>query len=142
MSYVDRGFRLAKNILEFSDYIPQRIGAVIMHKHRPVAVGYNIQKTNPLQQKYNIYRNFTKTNGKMIYHRLHAEAMAMINLKKLGIPADECEIFVYREYRDGTASLAKPCAACMELLRENKIKKIYYSISDDEYGVIGKLNED
>ena len=142
MSYVNRGFRLAKNILEFSDYIPQRIGAVIMHNHRPVAVGYNIQKTNPLQQKYNIYRNFTKTNGKMIYHRLHAESMAMINLKKLGIPPDECEIFVYREYRDGKASLAKPCAACMELLKENKIKKIYYSISDDEYGVIGKLNED
>jgi deoxycytidylate deaminase len=135
MNYIQRGFRLAKNMTEFSDYVPQKIGAVIMSSHRPVATGWNVKKTNPMQSKYNTYRGFSSTPGQT-FHRLHAESMAIINMRKIGIDPEGCEIFIFRKFRSGETALAKPCAACMAMLKEHKIKKIYYSISNDEYGVI------
>lgn len=32
--------------------------------------------------------------------------------------------------------LARPCRACLQAMRARKIKKVYYSVSSSEYGVI------
>lgn len=32
--------------------------------------------------------------------------------------------------------MAKPCGACMKALLSKRVKKIYYTISNEEYGVI------
>lgn len=37
---------------------------------------------------------------------------------------------------DWSLGLAKPCLACQKVLRSRKVKKIYYSIDENEYGVI------
>jgi tRNA(Arg) A34 adenosine deaminase TadA len=35
-----------------------------------------------------------------------------------------------------TFGLAKPCRACQKILKSKKVRKIFYSIGPDEYGVI------
>ena len=37
---------------------------------------------------------------------------------------------------DGSWGLAKPCPSCMVALKAKRVKKIYYTISDNEYGTI------
>ena len=37
---------------------------------------------------------------------------------------------------DWSLGLAKPCPACQKILKSRKVKKIYYSIDENEYGVI------
>ncbi len=38
--------------------------------------------------------------------------------------------------KDGNFSLAKPCKNCMTRIRAYRVKKVYYTISNSEYGVI------
>ena len=59
----------------------------------------------------------------------HAEARA---LKKADFGA---ELYVARVIRDGTWVMAKPCKTCQALIRAKGIRKVYYTISPDNYGV-------
>ena len=46
-------------------------------------------------------------------------------------------VFVARALRGtGELGLAKPCARCLSIMRSHKVKKVYYTISSKEYGVI------
>lgn len=63
--------------------------------------------------------------------RCHAEARV---LRKSGNCAT---VFVARvSRRDGSIQMAKPCIRCQSELRNRKIKKCYYTISNNEYGVM------
>lgn len=37
---------------------------------------------------------------------------------------------------DGQFALAKPCPDCFKILKSRKVKRIYYTISNNEYGII------
>ena len=60
----------------------------------------------------------------------HAEARLT---KKLDHNA---EVFVVRIGRGGELRNARPCKRCRQKLKSRKIKKCYYSIANDEYGVM------
>jgi cytidine deaminase len=38
---------------------------------------------------------------------------------------------------DGKPGMARPCNSCMKTLISKKVKRVYYTISEQEYGVIG-----
>lgn len=62
----------------------------------------------------------------------HAEARI---IRKLGQYSPE--VYVARIRRDTwEMALARPCVTCLPRLRNKRVKKIYYTISDTEYGVI------
>ena len=61
-------FKAAKAMSKLSDY-KQKIGCVVVYKHRIISSGFNHHKTNPLQKKYNKYR-FDEDTG---FHSVHAE---------------------------------------------------------------------
>jgi deoxycytidylate deaminase len=128
----ERGFALASNMCDFSEE-PQRLGAVIFYKKRPVAVGWNTDKTNPMQKKYSIHRRF---DPEIFKCPLHAEMMACINLRKTAYPPEDCTLFVARKYKKGGIALSKPCPACENAIRDLGIKTVYYTISENEYGVL------
>lgn len=53
-------------------------------------------------------------------------------------------VYVARVARiDGKLAMARPCMDCMTLLRMRKVRTVYYTISETEYGVIdlGKRDE-
>jgi hypothetical protein len=37
---------------------------------------------------------------------------------------------------DGSFGMAKPCRDCYKILKGKRVKRIYYTINDNEYGVI------
>jgi tRNA(Arg) A34 adenosine deaminase TadA len=59
----------------------------------------------------------------------HAEARA---LRKADWGAT---LYVARVLRQGGWALAKPCGRCQALIRSRGVKKVYYTIGPNEYGV-------
>lgn len=117
-------FNIAREISYLSDYKRARLGAVVVEGKHIVSTGHNSNKTNPTQARYNIYRKIDKTYPA----RVHAEVSALNSLiGKKEIDFSRLRLFVYREWKDGTRAMARPCPSCMALIKDLGIRKIYYS---------------
>jgi len=107
-------FNLARKLSHRSEHPQHKMGCVIVNKHNIISIGFNSLKTH---RKSNSYDN-----------RLHAEIDALI-----GLSYEETSggtIYIYRERKDGTLGLARPCTTCMEALKRAGIKKICYTDYD------------
>jgi deoxycytidylate deaminase len=128
-----RYFNFAKEAAKFSDFNRYNwyisIGCVIIYKSCVLSVGFNTNKTHPLQKEYNKYRTF-KNPKNNIYHKLHAELMCLNKIKNLDIDWSKVEIYIYRENKEGMKALAYPCKACKEFIKSLGIKHIFYTGSD------------
>ena len=122
----DKYFKLARNASRFSDYPKIKIGAVVVCKNKVISVGWNTTQSHPLQKHYNKYRNVDgrEYDVELQSNGLHAEMMAIRHLKG---DLSKCSIFVYREYKDGSTGISKPCQACMKAMEDIGIKNIYYT---------------
>lgn len=50
-------------------------------------------------------------------------------------------VYIVRVRKDtGEFAMARPCDNCLKVLRSKFVKKIYYSISPSEYGIIDPAN--
>lgn len=118
-------FKAAKAVCELSDFeYSKRTGCVAVYGHRIISSGTNRYKTNPLQKKYNTYR-FNADAGE---HTLHAEIQCLLPLiNRKDIDFNKVSLYVYREYKDQTLALSRPCMSCEKLIRSLGIKKIYYT---------------
>ena len=124
-------FRLAKNASEMSSFPRAQIGCVVTHGSKVVCVGFNSRKSSPTQKKYNKYRDFyTDDTNTEPFHLLHAETSALRQLRYLDIDTSQCEVWTYREFKDGSPAIARPCSACLQMIKDLKIKKIHYSTND------------
>lgn len=65
----------------------------------------------------------------------HAEARLCRKLDKGAI------VFVTRASNDSAFryKLARPCDSCQRLMARKKVERVYYTISDNEYGVLDLL---
>jgi len=45
-------------------------------------------------------------------------------------------VYVARVLRNGELAMARPCPRCLAYLTSMRVKRIYYSINEKEYGVI------
>ena len=111
-------FAKAKKASEQATYPKQKIGSVMVYSGKVIAVGYNTFKTNPLQKYYNKYRfsSDPKNNG-----LVHAECMLLLKTRFLDLDWNKVSIYTYREYKDGSLALARPCIACQTALAESGI---------------------
>jgi deoxycytidylate deaminase len=110
-------FTLAKNVSKHSTY-HIRVDAVLVLHGTPVACGFNTVKTHP---KLAMRLNAT----------IHAEVSALATCNKLNIKGATC--FVYRETKNGTPALARPCDDCWRALRARGVKWVYYSTNTYPY---------
>lgn len=130
---ITKAFKLAENASKNSDYKngKNKIGCAIMYKNKVLSVGWNTNKTNPLQAYYNKYREETDNDREFVSEEhlpcLHAEMMALLNTKNMSINWEKASIFVYR--KNGSC---KPCKGCMKALKDRGIKNIYYYNSKGE----------
>lgn len=121
-------FKAAKAISEMSDFERVKIGAVAVYSHRIISSGTNSTKTNPLQKKYNIHR-FSVDSG----HTLHAETQCLLPLiGRKDIDFSRVYLYIYRQHKDGSLAMSRPCKSCEQLIRNLGIKKIYYT-GDDSF---------
>lgn len=125
----------AKSASKRSDYRKYKLGCVIFDKQKVYSVGFNLNKSSPIQRKYDRYRGFRVgmdfADSHCWNHNVHAEIHALITLLKTrhgNLPNfGRLSILVYREDRFGGYALAKPCPACEAMIREVGIKNVYYT---------------
>lgn len=104
------------------------IGAVAVYKGSIVAEAWNSNKTSPLQAKYNVYRFQADTLDKA-----HCETQLIQKLRwKFGDSLEwrKVHIYLYREHKDGSTALARPCKSCIKLLADYNVRQIYYTTED------------
>ena len=128
LSKTDRSFFKAAQSISFLSDHRCRIGCIIVDKHRVISSGHNSDtKCHSLQAKLDEEHFNCFCTGK-----IHAETSAIIPLLKTKEDYSRATIYTYREHRDGTLAMARPCARCMRLIRQLGIKKIKYT-TDDGY---------
>lgn len=94
-----------------------RVGAVVVRKGKVVSIGRNHpHKTHPLMKKYHEHKT------------IHAEVDCIIGTDRDLLKGSV--MYVYRELRDGTVAIAKPCEVCQLILKDIGIKKVYYTTND------------
>ena len=46
-----------------------------------------------------------------------------------------CTLYIVRVAANNKMTMGKPCQICQRVIKQNKVKKVVYSISENEYGV-------
>ena len=115
MSRVERYFRLAQAVALKGDTFEARrkyrLGAVGVRSDGAIVTASNVPSRKP-----NVLA--------------HAEARLVRKLNR------GSEIFIVRVLRNNQLSNARPCPACQKAIRLRGIRRVYYSISEGEHGVI------
>ena len=116
-------YNAARAVSMLSDYPKVNIGCVVVYKHKIISSGYNSMRTHPTQGRLNKLRFDEDTPA-----RLHAEVSALLPLiNRRDIDFSRVSIYLYREYKDGNLAPSRCCKACFSLIRQLKIKNIYYT---------------
>lgn len=92
-----------------------KVGAVIVKGNAEISVGFNnMKKTHP--------------KSPHPFKTIHAEFDAILGVD----PADleGATIYVFREFKDGTRAMSKPCEFCEAALRSAGIHVCYYTGHD------------
>lgn len=126
-----RFFNIAKEVSRLSDFTKTRVGAVVVDGNRIISTGHNSNKTSTIQYRYNFYRFGQSYN---YLAKLHAEIAALSPLlNRKDINWNHVSLYVYRELKNGTISCARPCKACLKLIKDLGIRYIYYSDWDGSF---------
>jgi tRNA(Arg) A34 adenosine deaminase TadA len=107
----ERGLAIARSQSKKSKYKVQ-VGCVIIKSGRVIGRGFNKVKPNvdPPAYAYSIHAEVDAVNS-------------ISSLKRL----DRATVYVYREHKNGTPALSKPCSKCMSTLQSAGFKKIRWS---------------
>lgn len=120
-------FKAAKAMADIAEAKRAKLGCVAVYGHRIISSGCNSFKTSPIQKKYNIHR-FEGDAGR---HELHAEVQCLLPLiGRNDIDFSRVSLYIYREHKNKSLAMSKPCPSCMSLIKELGIKKIWYTTED------------
>lgn len=124
-------FKAARECSFKSDYKEGkvRIGCVVSYKGSILTRACNSDKTHPTQDKYNCYR-FKNSGSNYLPAKSHAEILALTPLRYLDIDFNKVHVFVYRELKNGSLGMCRPCQACLAAIRQMGIKHIHYTTYD------------
>ena len=118
-----RKFDIARAASIHGQHESARIGAAIFKKNELISVAFNSYKTHTRFNDVNSF-HINKT------YVLHAEMAAILKARR---DLSGCDIFVYREYKNGSTAMSRPCNACYNALAEVGIKYVYYTTKDGFY---------
>ena len=127
---INRYFEVAREASRDSDFPRHKLGAVVVYKGNTLAVGHNSCKTSPIQKRYNRVRNYSTEASYGHTNCTHAELNCINKIKYLDIDFSKVSLFIYRQHKNGTKALARPCPACSKLIRDMGIKNIYYTVEN------------
>jgi deoxycytidylate deaminase len=108
------GFKCAKIGFKRSTH-RRPMGAAYIEGSR-IVIASNENKTHPLSKRYNSR-----------FSCLHAEHNCLRGIRD----ASKGKLFIYRETKDGKTAMGRPCEGCLKLLRDKKVKRVYYTIVDN-----------
>lgn len=119
---------------EYDAKIEFRLCAIIVRGGSIISIGYNdYDKVNGFVRHYtDKVRAEIKSNRNC--HSAHAEMVA-VNQARAKTDLRGCKVFVARRSPTGSA-MSRPCPICQKVLYEYGIKTAYYTINENEYGVM------
>lgn len=127
----EKFFGYAKKISIKSEFYRAPFGCVVVYKNKVIGSGVNAYKSNPVQKKYNKYRTFDDKNGSYIRSSIHAEVSALYPLiNNMDIDWKKVDLYIYRKCKSREHGMARPCPACMQLIKDLGIKNIHYTTDD------------
>lgn len=121
MHYFDK----ASQVAEISDFAKINIGCVAVYQGTIIGVGFNTNKTHPMQKKYNRYRN-----GENFIPKLHEEINCLNSIRYLDINFSKVKLYIYRKRKSAKYGMCRPCPSCMAAIKDLGIKHIYYTTDD------------
>lgn len=120
-------FNAAKAMSQMSNH-KCHVGSVLVSNHHIIGSGHNSStKCHRVQAEIDQKRYGVFCEGKV-----HAEIDTLIPFLKRKSNLSNATLYIYREKCDGSIGMARPCAGCMEIIKQCGIKKIAYS-TDDGY---------
>ena len=120
-------FKAAQAVSQLSDHRCQ-VGCIIVDKHRIISSGHNSDtKCHPLQAELD-YAHFNIAS----IGKVHAETSAIAPLLKSKVDLSRAIVYTYRQHKDGTLAMSRPCPRCMRLIKMAGITRIRYT-TDDGY---------
>jgi tRNA(Arg) A34 adenosine deaminase TadA len=128
--------QLAKSFGEqhiYDEYLEHHVCAIIVKGGAILSVGYNKSGTNAF------VRHYQKVAKHEYCETTHAEQDAILKVRsKTDLRGSK--IFVVRLRAPnsplGELGMARPCPICQGVLKSYGIKRAYFSINDNEYGVL------
>lgn len=122
-------FKKAKEISKNSDFNKIHIGCIAVYQGNIIGVGYNSNKTHPVQKYYSKYRNNRIYCG-YLAPKLHAEISCLNTIRFMDINFSKVKLYIYRSRKDQEYGLSRPCPSCMAAIKDLGIKHIYYTTND------------
>lgn len=118
-------FKAAKAVSELSTFNREKIGCAAVYGHRIISTGFNSMQTHTMQKKYN---NLCRFKGDAGQHTLHAEVKCLLPLVgNKDIDFSRVSLYIYRQHKNGTLALAKPCPSCASFIKDLGIRNVYYT---------------
>ncbi len=111
MTKVEKYFQLAKQAALSKDLRQYKLGAVGIRTDGTIVTSRNLPTRAPNPRAHAEYRLIQKMDWGSI-------------------------MYVVRVLADGSLTMSRPCKYCVSSMRLRGIKKCYYSITNDEYGVL------
>ena len=118
-----KGYEYARQAAKNASFKRCKMGAAAVYRGSLLALGWNSEKTHPLQARYNRLREF---DGYHFQSKLHAEMMVITKIAHLDIDFSQVDLYIWRGDEDAPR-LSRPCAACEAALRELGIKRVFYT---------------
>lgn len=131
MKYLKMAERLALEH-DYDPVLEYFLCALIIKGGRVVGTGYNKKSTNSFVEHY---ADLARGTGRDYCMSTHAELDAICK-SRAKTDLRGSKIYVVRIKPSGGIGMAKPCPICQCALLAYGIKKAYYSIADNEYGVM------
>ncbi|MFA6049732.1 MAG: hypothetical protein WC761_00775 [Candidatus Paceibacterota bacterium] len=127
--YLDMAMAYAKEN-DFERCLEYNLCALIVRGGSVVSVGYNKRGTNAFVEHYG-----DMAKGKRDWClSTHAEMDAVLKARGK-IDLKGCKVFVARRRKlDGLCANARPCEICQHVLYNYGIRRVYYTISENEFG--------
>jgi len=125
----------------YDDFLEYHLCAVIARGGNIVSVGFNKRNTNSFVEHYT---DKIRGPGRDYSLSTHAEMDAVV-IGRSKTDLRGCKIFVARIRKPGGASvvgLARPCEICENILYAYGIRRAYYTIDDNNYGVMRVKHRD
>lgn len=122
---------------EYDINIEYKLCAIVVKGGNVVSIGFNQRKTNAFVEHYtDKIRGYGRDFCLSTHAEMHAIAQARTTTDLRG-----CKIFVARirpilSPTNHISGLARPCPICINVLNAYGIKKAYYTIDDNNYGIM------
>lgn len=137
--------RAIKNALahNYDDFLEYQLCAVIARGGSIVSVGFNKRQTNSFVEHYT---DRVRGSDRDYCMSTHAEMDAVAQVRSK-TDLTGCKMYVARIRPVGNLAgenlgMARPCEICQKVLWAYGIRRAYYTINDNEYGVMKIIGDD